>query len=186
MTNFAITNTPRSHSKQGAVAPIAVIPTSVVCLQRWQVEWLVGQPGSPAQLADHIDAAQFNNNAALTHIYLDYTRLCCDAPEIVLALKELSGAATAGCRVNVRHASLLHLLLWTYGLRATGWEALQYVVVEARASDVFAFLTSVSGGVPCLHQQELSFDAGHPFPLRARRPSRSPLRGAEAASLVLV
>jgi hypothetical protein len=181
MTTLATPGTSCFHTGQEGASPIVVIPTSVVCLQRWQVESLAGVLEQPSC---YVDADMLTRNDALERCFLDYAQLCREAPDIVQALRRLSCTVTYGCRVNLRHAALLRLLLSVFGMRATGWESLQYAIVEAPAADVFAFLASICGEVPCLHQPELSFGAGHPLSVHVRHPSRSPRDSVGAACLL--
>ena len=185
MTTYVALGTPAHHGKQGAAeSPIAVIPTSVICLQRWQIDSLVAYLGSLGYLAPIADIHVLRDGG--DRFYLDYTQLSREVSESVRFLKEWSCTVTPGCRVNLRHPGLIPLILGIYGVRATAWKALEYAVVEARAEEVYDLVTSVCGGIPCFRQAELSFDAGQPLPARFGRPSRSPRGGVGAACLALV
>jgi hypothetical protein len=183
MTTLATPGTSCFHTGQERAFPVVVIPTSVVCLQRWQVESLAGML---KRLSCYVDADLFTCNDAPERFYLDYAQLCHEAPDIVQALKELSCTVAYGCRVNLSHTALLSSLAWVFGSYATGWKSLHYAIVKAPAADVFAYLASICGEIPCLHQPELSFDAGHPLPVYVRHPSRSPHDSAGATCLVPV
>jgi hypothetical protein len=170
MTDFVTPSSPAQHEQQGS--PITVIPTSVICLQRKQIDSLETSFGSLGRLGHIVDMRALIKGGE--HFYLDYAQLTRELPESIRFLKEWSCPAAVGCRVNLRHPTLISLILGTYGVRATAWHALAYAIVEARAEEVYVLLALLCGEVPCLRQAELSFDAGQALPASVIYPTGKP------------
>ena len=183
MTTSVTPATSAHREKQGATqSPITVIPTSVICLERWQIDFLETSLSSSERLGRLVDLQVVKGDTGGERFYLDYAQLTRELPESVGLLKEWSCAAVAGCRVNLRHPALISLFVEIYSARATAWRALEYAVVEARAEEVYELLAYLCGEIPCLRQMELSFDAGQPLPARVGHPGRQPRGGVGAVA----